>query len=188
MKKITLMLFVAFTTLSVAQESERKTLEDRKHEIKIGGIKLLAGPILEGTYEYIYSKDFTFGSSVLVNLNSGTDYQENFSLTPFARFYFQESKEYGANGFFVEGFAKYASGKNYYSYDAYSYDEMGNYYSNNYDRKFNAASLGLSLGKKWINNSGFVFEILAGAGRTLGHNPAAPDVFFRGDLNIGYRF
>ncbi len=179
------MLFVAFTSFSIAQESEKKSLEDKKHEIKVGGIKLLAGPIAEVTYEYIHTKDFTFGSSVLVNLVTKNDYYEDFSLTPFARFYFQESKEYGAYGFFVEGFAKYATGKDYYSESGF--DSMGNYYTIN-SKKYNAASLGLSLGRKWVNNSGFVFEILFGAGRTLGNNPAAPDVFFRGDLNIGYRF
>lgn len=138
---------------------------------------MLAGPIFEGTYEYIKSKDFTFGSSILVNLNAGNDYPEDFSITPFARFYFQETKEYGAYGFFVEGFGKYSSGNYYYDLS-----------STNYTTKYNAAALGLSLGKKWVNNSGFVFEILVGAGRTLGKSDSTPEAIFRGDLNIGYRF
>ncbi|HEX8574988.1 MAG TPA: hypothetical protein VF677_01705, partial [Flavobacterium sp.] len=122
-----------------------------------------------------------FGASLLVNLDSGNDYFENFSITPFARFYFQETKEFGAKGFFVEGFGKYSIGNrerlNYY-YDYIDLDK----------ENYSAASLGIALGKKWINRTGFVFEVLIGAGRTLGNTDVAPDVMFRGDLNLGYRF
>jgi len=174
MKNLFLLLLITFSMTSYGQEDSRRPVAERKHEVKIGAIKLLAGPILEGTYEYIQNKDFTFGFSVLANLDNRNDYPEDFSVTPFARFYFQETKEYGARGFFVEGFGKYSTGR--YDYD--SYDQ---------DKKYTAGGLGIALGKKWINNSGFVFEILAGAGRTIGTD-SGPDVLFRGDFNIGYRF
>ena len=164
-----------------AQEKENKSLDTKKHEIKVGAIKLLAGPILEGTYEYIYSKDFTFGSSVLIDFQQNNDWYENFSITPFARFYFQETQEYGAKGFFVEGFGKFASGDNYVV--------STNFSNNTYEsKKFTVGVLGLSIGKKWVNHSGFVLETLFGVGRTLGNNTYAPDAFLRGDLSIGYRF
>jgi len=178
MKKVLLLLCLTSFLYGNSQETEKpevKSIFNRKHELKIGGIKLLAGPIFEGTYEYIQSKDFTFGSSILVNLEKKNDYPEDFSITPFARFYFQQSEEYGAKGFFVEGFGKYLTGRN-------SLD------SNSNDEKFSAGSFGLSLGKKWINSSGFVVEILAGAGRTFGGENNTPVAVFRGDLFIGYRF
>ena len=182
MKKILLILLIANSFFSFCQENftkNTKSLTERKHEIKIGALKLLAGPIFEGTYEYVYSKDFTFGSSILVDLQKDNGWDENFSITPFARFYFQESKEYGAKGFFVEGFAKIATGENEF------YQE----FSSDYESKnFTATALGLSLGRKWVNHSGFVFETLIGFGRTLGNPETAPDAFFRGDLSIGYRF
>ena len=179
MKKLLIALLVFITFSSQSQEKRTMDFDGKKHELKIGAVKMLAGPIFEGTYEYIYSKDFTFGSSLLVNLENDTEYVENFSITPFARFYFQETQEYGAKGFFVEGFAKYVSGKNdVYKDTYYSYERVN----------YSAGALGISLGKKWINNSGFVFEILFGAGRTLGSSEVAPEAFFRGDLNIGYRF
>lgn len=170
MKKI--VLFLCFTAIGYAQEN---SIFDRKHEVKVGAIKLLAGPILEGTYEYINNGDFTYGISVLGNLDTKNDYYEDFSLTPFARFYFQETKEFGAKGLFVEGFAKYSTGR--YDYDSYDLD-----------RKYSAAALGVSVGQKWINRTGFVFEVLAGIGRTLGNSDVKPDFIFRGDLNLGYRF
>ncbi|TDD99861.1 hypothetical protein [Flavobacterium cellulosilyticum] len=180
MKKTYLLFCIMVSALVFCQETitdkpTETTIFDRKHELKVGAVKLLAGPILEVTYEYIYSKNFTYGSSILVNLSKNSDYPEDFSVTPFARFYFQETKEYGAKGFFVEGFAKYFAGNNNI-----------NYYSTN--EKYSAGALGLALGKKWINSSGFVFETLIGFGRTLGGNINTPEAVFRGDLFLGYRF
>jgi len=180
MKKILLVLcltssLASFCQDTIAKKPKEKSIFDRQHELKIGGVKLLAGPIFEATYEYIHSKNFTYGSSILVNLDKKNDYPEDFSITPFARFYFQETREYGASGFFVEGFGKILTGNN--SYDDYAPEE-----------KFTAGALGLSLGKKWINSSGFIFELLFGVGRTIGGGISTPDAVFRGDLNIGYRF
>ena len=176
MKTFLIFITLLFTTTSFCQdktEPVQKSIFDKKHEIKLGAVKLIAGEILEFTYEYINSKNFSFGSSVLVNFDNESGYSENFSLTPFARMYFQESQEYGAKGFFVEAFLKYISRKDYY---------YGN--STNY----NTGSYGLSLGKKWINSSGFVFETLIGFGRNTTKATNMPDASFRGDLFIGYRF
>jgi hypothetical protein len=175
-------LFIAVlfvSTFGFGQEKEKVSIFSRKHELKVGAIHLLGGPILEGTYEYIYSKDFTYGTSVLISLDSKNYYDEEFSVTPFARFYFQETKEYGAQGFFVEGFGKYVSGK--------YIPELLNISSTNIPKSYSSVALGIGLGKKWINSSGFVFETLVGVGRTLGGGDK-PDVIFRGDLLIGYRF
>ncbi len=188
MKNSFLLVFTLFCCFIISAQEDKKALNERKHEIKIGGLKLIGATIFEGTYEYIQTKDFTFGASVLVDLSSENDeWYEDFSVTPFARFYFQESKEYGAKGFFVEGFGKFVLGKDY------NYDYIFNSITNTYDEvedsdKFTSGAVGLSIGKKWINNSGFVFEILVGGGRSIGGNDATPDGFFRGDFNIGYRF
>ena len=191
MKKIILFTILLISTVSFAQNLEetksepkvKKSIFNRKHELKLGAIKMLSGPILEVTYEYINSSDFTYGSSVLFNLDSQNDYPENISVTPFARFYFTESKEYGAKGFFVEGFAKFLTGK----YIVNSYDNV-NFTYFDAQKKFTTASIGLSLGKKWINKSGFVFETLFGVGRNIGAKGEAPAASFRGDLFLGYRF
>lgn len=173
MKKIILFFLLFVSAVSYSQTNDNNIFE-RKHELKVGAIKLLAGPIFEGTYEYIHSKNFTYGTSLLVNLNAGNDFNEDFSITPFVRFYFQETKEYGAKGFFVEGFAKYSTGEN---------NDW-----NNTDENYSAVALGLSLGRKWVNSSGFVFEPLLGVGRTLGSSDNAPEAIIRFDFFIGYRF
>ena len=172
---VIIVLFVSVFGFAQEKDKDKASVFNRKHELKVGAIHLLGGPLLEGTYEYIYSKDFTYGTSVLISMDSKNNYDEEFSVTPFARFYFQETKEYGAQGFFVEGFAKYLSGK------------YGPIFSYNAPKSYSAAALGLGLGKKWTNSSGFVFEILGGVGRTIGGGDQ-PDVIFRGDIGLGYRF
>ena len=195
MKKIILLLTLTLGYCSYAQQTTTVTtttttkvdtspsIIEKKHEVKLGAIKLLAGGITEGTYEYIFSEDFTFGASVLYNFDhKSNDYPEKFSVTPFARFYFQETKEYGAKGFFVEGFGKYVSGQDITDY----YDATTP--ESDIRKDFSCGAVGISLGWKWINRSGFVFELLVGGARTLGGNDSTPDGIFRGDFNLGYRF
>lgn len=172
MKKLLGLLL--FPMLAFAQPSSSSIFE-RRHEFTFGAVKLLAGPIVEVNYEYIFREDFTFGSSVLVNGRNDNDWEEDFSVTPFVRFYFQERKEFAAKGFFIEGFGKYSNGRN-------------NDYGNDNKQRYNAASLGLAGGYKLINRTGFVLEVVAGGGRTLGEPQNAPDFIFRGDINLGYRF
>lgn len=192
MKRITLLLALlttGFTTTTYAQADSTSVLS-KKHEFKIGAIKLLAGGILDVTYEHIHSEDFTYGISLLGNLDSkNNEYPEDFSVTPFARFYFTEPKYYGAKGFFVEGFTKFITGHDYYYHEEIYYNNDGSYSYDYTDKRvaYTAASAGISLGWKWINRSGFVFEILCGAGRNFGGSKA-PDASFRGDFNLGYRF
>jgi hypothetical protein len=184
MKKLFVLLCFTSSLACFCQETStdkptKTSIFERKHEIKVGAVKLLAGPIFEGTYEYIQSKNFTYGSSILINLTKNSDYTEDFSVTPFARFYFQETKEYGAKGFFVEGFAKFFTGK---------YTPENLYNGGPTEENYSAGALGLALGKKWINSSGFVFETLVGVGRTIGSGASNIDAVFRGDLSLGYRF
>jgi len=195
MKKITLLLALfttGFFTAANAQADSTSVI-NKKHEIKFGAIKALAGGIVEVTYERIHSESFTYGLSILGNLDgSNNDYPEDFSVTPFARMYFSEPKYYGAKGFFVEGSAKFLTGREYNGYtEEYVYEDgSGNTYYNYYDKRvsYTAGSLGLAIGWKWINKAGFVFEILAGGGRNFGGNSYTPDATFRGDFNLGYRF
>jgi hypothetical protein len=165
-------LFAGISLFSQGNENTTKSIEDRKHEIKLDGIKLIAGSILETTYEFVQNKNSGFGASLLINLDSDNDYLEDFSISPFYRMYFFNKEDYGAKGFFVEGFGKYANGD-----DAYF---------GNQEETYNDFSLGMSLGKKWINSSGFVFELLVGVSRSLGGD-VGHDAYFRGGLFVGYR-
>ena len=70
---------------------------------------------------------------------------ENFSITPFYRYYFFNKEDYGAKGFFVEGFGKLSFGDN-------SYENIN--YNNDLDEEnFTDLSLGMALGQKWVNKN-----------------------------------
>ncbi|WP_127844529.1 hypothetical protein [Psychroflexus aestuariivivens] len=163
-------------------QSNSKSIFDRKNEVRLGAIKMLSATIFEATYERIINNNAGYGSSLLINLNQSNQYLEDFSITPFFRMYFQTFEDYGAKGFFVEGFSSFFVGKNY-DYVYYS----GVEYGREEHETFFDTSIGLAIGKKWINTSGFVFEIKAGAGRNLLDTSDIP-VLFKGDFYIGYRF
>ena len=63
-----------------------------------------------------------------------------FAINPYYRFYFYNSKEYGARGFFVEGFSSFASVKN----------------------ESLQVSIGMTIGQKWVTTKGFSFELFVG--------------------------
>ncbi len=189
MKKSLLLLFLMTSFLSFSQESEskpKKGIFERKHELRLGAVKLLSSGIFETSYEYIKDSNQGFGASLLINFDTGNEYLENYSITPFYRMYFQTYEDYGAKGFFVEGFTSFFGGDNE---DEYSFEPDFSGGSSTFieGNKFFDISIGLALGKKWINSAGFVFEIKAGAGRNLLGN-SDYDALFKGDFYIGYRF
>lgn len=197
MKKILLFFVLSmFLTSAFAQvEEDDKIIPaiDKKHEVRLGAVKLLSGGIIEGVYEYVQDSNRGYGAAVLFNLNSGNDYLENYSLTPFYRMYFQTKEDYGAKGFFVEGFTSFFGGKNSEDYIYHGDGSIDFTGGNNPaptfipEENFFDISVGLGLGKKWINSTGFVFEIKVGGGRNLLGNSEF-DAIFKGDLYIGYRF
>jgi len=100
MKNILLALTLLISFVSFSQKDEKQDIFNRKHEVKLGAVKLLTGGIFEATYEYVQDKNKGFGISLLVNFDKNNDYLENYSITPFYRMYFQTYEDYGAKGFF----------------------------------------------------------------------------------------
>lgn len=186
MKKLLVLSLFAFLISfnTQAQDEESVAAIDKKHEVRLGALKLLAGPIFEGVYEYVPNSNTGFGAALLVNLNGDNDYLEDYSITPFYRMYFQTKEDYGAKGFFAEGFTSFFGGKN--DEDAF-YDFNTNTTRFEGGEGFFDISVGLSVGKKWVNSSGFVFEAKFGVGRNL-LGTADIDLLVKGDLYIGYRF
>jgi len=158
--------------LSQTSSNTKLTIENRKHEIKLGVIKALAGPILDFEYEQILNKYSSFGGNTIINFNQG-NYLYDFSLSPFYRVYFTETTEYGSKGFFAQAFLGYYNGENNIDFDY---------------KKFNSIGIGFSIGKKWVNKHGVVFQLLIGGGRTISSTESAPKAIFQGDIFVGYRF
>ena len=186
MKHLLLSIFLCFTLLSVAQtetqqvsiDSISKTNYEKVHELRIGAIKLLAGGFIDLSYEYINSPSTGFGASLYARLDTNL-YNERFGVIPYYRFYFGNSQEFKGRGFFVEGFAFAYQGRNEYYFN-----------SNNeliLDDDFFEVAPGFALGSKWLNSSGFVFQIKLGIGRNILRNNEY-DAMLMGDFYFGYRF
>lgn len=189
MKKIVvLILFVSISFSIVSQEKEEKYPQDvnKKHELKLNAFNLIVLSSLDVNYEYLLNKDASFGVGVFYNfndLNSDLYYAKKFSLTPYYRWFFSETRF--ARGFFVEGFGML----NTFEDTAYYYINNNNIYQ---AEKVTDFALGVSVGGKFVTKSGFTAEVYLGVGRNLFNNNNDNynnySVVSRGGISIGYRF
>ena len=128
-------------------------------EFKLDFLDLLVFPALSVGYEKINDSSTAFGTTLFINLGGeDSDWNDNLAITPYYRFYFLQSEDYGGYGVFAEVFTKFAFG------DAEIYNLISSTY--NKENYFDMA-LGLAVGRKWINRKGFTLETLLGVGRNL---------------------
>ena len=158
-----------------------RPIEIRKNEIKLGAVKMIAGPVLDLEYERVLSGYSSLGINMVAVLGDD-NYLYDFSLTPYFRMYFTQAKEYGTKGFFAQAFMGYYNGKGY----IYDYNGMG--YPAEEEVKWNSFGAGLGIGTKWVNKQGFVFQLVIGIGRNFTDNVYSEQILFQGDAYIGYRF
>jgi len=184
MKKYLLVTALLFATFFNAQEKEIYPQDiDKKHEIKANVFSLIALSSFDVSYEYLLSKDSSFGVSLFINTtNKGDDlyFPKKFSLTPYYRWFFTDVKF--ARGFFVEGFGSV----NTYENDFFSINS-----SNSEIKSSTDFALGVSVGGKFVIKSGFTAEIYLGVGRNLFYdsdNSNEFNIITRGGLSLGYRF
>ena len=118
-----------------------------ENELRINALSLIGRGDINIFYERISNRSSSFGLSMFINggdeLIDVTD--RKFALNPYYRFYFYNTKEYGARGFFVEGFSSFAS----------------------LESESLQVSLGMTIGTKRINTNGFSFELFAGLSRYI---------------------
>lgn len=191
MKKITLLLFLAFITLQINAQEKEGTKEskypqdvDKKYELKINAFNLIGLSALDLSFERLINTESSYGVAVFYRFTDINDndiaFPKKFSLTPYYRWFFSESTF--ARGFFVEGFGMLNTYQDFY-------------YMNNSERIENDTSfaLGISVGGKFITKAGFTTEVYLGVGRNLIKNENE-DNFFEFDIvgrfgiSLGYRF
>lgn len=180
-KLLALFLFLGFA--AHAQDTENSTDKygagDRQHEIRLDVFDAAFFSAIDLSYERVTDPDIGYGASLFVNFRDSDDgYYEKFAFTPFFRFYFFNKQDFGARGLFLEVFSKIASGEDY--------DNI--FDSDDPERDYFDAALGIAIGKKWVNRRGFMLEISAGGGRNLGLDDNSPEFTFRGGISLGYRF
>ncbi len=196
MKKITLLLLLAFLTLQINAQEKEGTKEskypqdvDKKYELKINAFNLIAFAAIDISFERLIDENSSYGVAVFYNFSDYADsdiaFPKKFSITPYYRWFFSENKY--ARGFFIEGFGML----NTYQ-DNYSYDFKSNYGKIETQTSF---ALGISVGGKFVITEGFTAEVLAGVGRNLikgesheSYQDFQNEIVGRFGISLGYRF
>ena len=172
MKNILLLLFV-FSLTSYSQDTvqqveviktntqiEKFSKQIGTKEFKVDFLDLLVFPALSVGYEKVNDSSSAFGTTLFLNLGGeDSDWNDNLAITPYYRFYFLQSEDYGGYGIFAEVFTKFKFG----AAEVGTSSPSGDLVEENY---FDIA-LGMAVGRKWINRKGFTLETLFGVGRNL---------------------
>ena len=165
MKKYLILLLLFNVFLLNAQEDPKSTIQGN-NELKINMAYAIAG-FPEITYERILDDGGSVGLSVAFSVEEDIDY--NVLAVPFYRLYFGEKR---AAGFFIEAnVALFSEDKDDGSTDS----ALG-------------FGPGLAVGGKFLTRSGWVAEILGGAGRNFLNENEISGVFPRLGVSIGKRF
>lgn len=180
MKKILLVsaLVAGLSTLN-AQETASA---ERQNDIMISPIELIAGPVLNVSYERLLNENSGIGINGLFDLQNDEDYSFN-QISPYYRMYF--GKKY-ASGFFVEGFVPITMTNDTHYIPHY---DSNNYYTSPVEEKNTTLGIGVGFGGKWVARKNIIFEASAGIARRFGldsHYDSA--ITGKGMLGIGYRF
>jgi len=185
MNRITPILFIVIASFTIQAQEEPIQVEIvkdssfefvdpfGKQELRLNMLDLLLGPAIHVFYERVVDASNSYGVSTFLDLSDNNSSYQNFSVNPFYRFYFLNRKDFGAQGIFVEVFSSLAS------------VEVDNYDSGNNEFQ---VSLGMSLGRKWINKSGFTFETFLGMGRYLLDSEEGNEAHGRIGIAVGKRF
>ena len=192
MKKTLLILFFLVPLYIISQEVQKvevvksdtqiENLNELlgQNEIKVDFLDFILFPALTLGYEKNRNSSTAYGATMFINFDTelGSEWNDKFAITPYYRFYFLESQDYGGYGVFAEIFTKFSTAKikNYANLKSKSYTDI---------------SPGLAVGRKWINRKGFTFELMFGVGRNLLYDEdtnGMSTATIRSGVSIGKRF
>ncbi|KQS90202.1 DUF3575 domain-containing protein [Chryseobacterium sp. Leaf394] len=182
MKKIFTVLTVLFSVINLFAQDLNPNNESgsqRKNDIVVDPILLIAVPMINISYERILNKDMGVGINAMVTLSDEVDDFKQFS--PYFRYYM--GRKY-AQGFFFEGFVPVTTD----SYSQYDYFNNGNFYYT--EKKFTTVGVGFGVGGKWIIKERLVIEASGGIARRFGTENSDYSEPVTGKImgGIGYRF
>ena len=124
MKKL-IIIFILIPLLSIAQEVQKVEVVKSdtqienlnkllgQNEIKIDFLDFIIFPALTLGYEKNRNSSTAYGATMFINFDTdlGSEWNDKFAITPYYRFYFLESQDYGGYGVFAEIFTKFSSAK-----------------------------------------------------------------------------
>lgn len=170
-----------------SQKRIQKFAVAQRNEISIDVLSAIAIPALNPRYEYILGRFSGVGIDLFISIEDDDEFDdysdyESFSLTPYYRQYFFSKEDYGAKGFYAEGFVKF------FTFDQRIVNSINDSVS---QKNYFETSIGAGIGWKWISQSGFLVDLGFGVGRNLGlpsSDGIGQEVQARGGLNFGWRF
>ena len=174
------------TNETESQKSMTELSEKKRHSLSLDVIAGLVFPAFNPRYEYVLNKYSGIGADLNINFDDefrSTQILEKFSFSPYYRQYFFSKEDYGAKGFYGEGFLKF------YTYENETNFYFGDVINTNTEAYFETA-LGVGIGWKWVSNSGFLIDINGGLGRNLGlaDDPNKRDFTGKFGVNFGWQF
>jgi hypothetical protein len=178
------LVFISGALFAQEDNSETISLQTlEKNELKLNMFELLIMPAIGITYERYINPTSSFGAYGFVNFGIDEGYRyEKFEFAPFYRIYFQHRDKLDNKGLYTEVFTGISAGET----DFFDYDSDTRNYGTLYTQEYLGIALGVTLGYKFINQSNYVFELFAGAGRFL--NEQEISAYPRVGLSIGKRF
>ena len=163
-----------------------------QNELRVDFLDLLVFPAITVGFEKIIDSSSGYGATLFLNIGGedtiGEVYNDKFALTPYYRFYFLQSEDYGGYGIFAEIFTKFSFGK---------YEKFNDFWDQNQNNEtlsYSDIAPGLAVGRKLINRKGFTFELLFGVGRNLLYKSKDDDSIsrtagiVRAGISVGKRF
>jgi len=153
-----LLFFALFNGNAQEVNSEIQLLTERKNDIILDPLLLIAVPMINISYERILKQNMGVGINAMIDLSGETD--EIAQISPYFRYYL--GKKY-ASGFFLQGFAPI------------TVSEF-------------SAGLGLGFGGKWVLKKRLVLEVSGGVARRVFNDPGFDEVTGVFMTGIGYRF
>lgn len=195
---ILVVIAIGMVGMLSAQEREQQVFE--RNEIRLNMLEMLARSTVNVSYERFLSPQTSIGATTMIALND--DYYEHFEFAPSFRIYFNDDLLELRKSVFIELFTALVVAEDSYYYDYVACDYPAQAISAstdtqglsiapcgyaNYSQEPEAEfAIGMMLGKKWVNQSNFTFELGVGFGRYLTQNDN--DAYPRLNLSVGKRF
>ena len=189
-----IILCITFTVSSQENDTIKKSIFSKKHELRIDPVKFAIHRRLGLSYEYFYNKRISFGISgiFLTDPKSLNEYKNDPDLN---KRDFLNKYQIIPNIRYSLGFTK----KSLYYVEIYSsinsgiFKELSRVSVNNIayydilDKKYVNFAIGGSIGWKRYFKNGFLFDVFAGLAPNIEVSKGA-DLIPRIGINIGYRF
>lgn len=155
MKKI-IIAIVLFCSVNVFSQSQSSFKNSEYHEPKVNLGYLLLGNF-DVSYERLLTAESGLGLNLMIPFDYYIDWNINYNLTGYHRFYFGEGY---ADGFFAEVFANLNSIEDRIDIEDTTPVER-------IDKEIIDLALGIRGGYKLVSNGGVVLEAFLGGGRNL---------------------